>query len=107
MAPVELSSALLTQPYVPALTLSGGHRDRGVTSIFPMVSHFCLFPFCVPVPSMANAIPMTTLGTKVFVLDSKVDLELCDQEEEIWNAVLDVIFTLSIFEAYKEWQNAE
>lgn len=38
----------------------------------------------------------------MFVLDSKVDLRLCDQEEEIWNAVLDVIFTLSIFEVYKE-----
>lgn len=35
------------------------------------------------------------------VLDSKVDLRLCDQEEEIWNVVLDVIFTLFISEVYK------
>lgn len=38
----------------------------------------------------------------VFVLDSKVDLRLCDHEEEIWNVVLDMIFTLFISEVYKE-----
>lgn len=38
----------------------------------------------------------------MFVLDSKVDLRLCDQEEEIWNAVLDVISTLFISEVYEE-----
>lgn len=38
----------------------------------------------------------------MFVLDSKVDLRLCDHEEEIWNVVLDMIFTLFISEVYKE-----
>lgn len=51
-------------------------------------------------PSMATLF-LLLIWYPVFVLDSKVDLRLCDQEEKIWNAVLDVIATLFIFEVYK------
>ena len=83
-----------------SLDIVWGHRDRGVTSILPWsaISTCSLF---VPIPSMATLL-LWLIWNTMFILDSKVDLRLCDQEEEIWNAVLDVIFTLFIFEVYKE-----
>lgn len=83
-------------PTYPALCGSldvvWGHRDHGVTSIVPW-SAISARPLFVPIPSMATLL-LRLIWNTVFVLDSKVDLRLCDQEEEIWNAVLDVIFTV-------------
>ena len=57
-------------PTYPALCGSLGivweHHDHGVTAIFPMVSHFCLLPFCT-CSFYGHFIPMAHLKHSVCI----------------------------------------